>query len=333
MSQANNANFEVTDVPASGSSAVAEHARRSLSDEFVSGIGAAVANAIKTGDGDSTPEQSGNVARGALKGASEAGDGVSQSIGDLLRNKIHDRSDSTSGIADAVDNIFQHKKMIDWDHKYKVSDKDRAEAKETLAKELSDLIPDADRTLLKEMQGAIIDGNLDQLKKSLGELAGNPEKMQKFLKHLNGQFEKHGWGNVELSSDSQGNVLLYERNGNTAVSINAKTGETTLRAVERQADGSVLLKPGEIINRTPADVMRNIGDEATRGVVGPRFHRYYKEDFIRPLDKLERSGSGGGGGGGGGESGSFRNLTPATPQNTRESQSDNGDAPKGKKQK
>ena len=100
-------------------------------------------------------------------------------------------------------------------------------------------------------------------------------------------------GGIDLSMDSQGNVLIYEEHGNTAVSINPTTGAATLRAVERQPDGSMLLKPGEIINRQAADVMRALGEEATRSLVGPHWN-------IRPNFEpgLRRGGGGDSGGSG-----------------------------------
>lgn len=167
--------------------------------------------------------------------------------------------------------------------KFDVSDKERRMAKEQLSKGLSDLIPEADRKLLTQLQGAVIDGDVAGLKAGFKQLADDPAKMEKFMNTLNSQLE-----GVAFSKDSQGNVLMYEKNGNTALSINPSTGETSLRAVERQADGSVLLKPGEIINRNVAGVAKSLGDEVTRNLNGLNHHYDWKSEL---LNGLKNSGS------------------------------------------
>ncbi len=235
------------------------------------GIASGVADAVaKQKPSDSSPSL-GNLLKDALKnGIDNGARSESPNIGDKV--KMHD------GMNDIV-------KYLDKN----VTDKNRNEAKEALGNGLSELIPEADKALLKTMQGALIDGNLDKLKGSLGSLSGDPERMEKFLKEINGQLKREGAG-VELTSDGKGNVLVYEKHGNTAVSINAKTGETTLRAIERQNDGSVLLKPGEIINRKPGEVMKNIGDEATRNITGMNY-RFHKYEYLDQLQTPRQGGS------------------------------------------
>lgn len=156
-----------------------------------------------------------------------------------------------------------------------VTDKDRQEAKAVMAKDLSEAIPEADRKAIIDLQGAVIDGNLARMQESLKSLSGDPEKLAKMVKELNKQFSNHDnpFDGVNLTMDGKGNVLLYEKNSNTAVSINPASGETTLRAVEQQIDGSVLLKDGEIINRNAADVMKSAGDSATRGITYEWFNQ------------------------------------------------------------
>lgn len=296
--------FEPTDSAAAAVAGGAASAARSvLSDEFVKsglkvavGVAGAIADAVKPAD-SSNP---------AVKAGEAIGQGVAEAIGkdkpsgpndssppselgklaaELLKNGI-ENGDKKITIGDGMNDIVRS-----WDNT--VTDKNRNEAKEALAKNLSGLIPEADRALLKTMQGALIDGNLDKLKASLGSLSGNPDRMDAFIKEINANLKREG-STVELTNDGKGNVLVYDQWGNTAVSINAKTGETTLRAIERQNDGSILLKPGEIINRKPAEVMKNLGDEATRSITGMN-HRFYKYQY---LDHIQgRSGGGGGGGG------------------------------------
>ncbi len=157
-----------------------------------------------------------------------------------------------------------------------ITDADRAKAKERLlSNELMALLPTETQANLKQMQSALIDGNLDAMKEVLKKLSADPAKVRQFVDIVNRTLTRHeGFGGIDLSMDGQGNVLIYEENGNTAVSINPANGATTLRAVERLPDGSVLLKPGEIINRQAPDVMRNIGDAATRSIVGPQINSF-----------------------------------------------------------
>ncbi len=157
-----------------------------------------------------------------------------------------------------------------------ITDADRAKAKERLlSNELMALLPTETQANLKQMQSALIDGNLDAMKEVLKKLSADPAKVRQFVDIVNRTLSRHeGFGGIDLSMDGQGNVLIYEENGNTAVSINPANGATTLRAVERLPDGSVLLKPGEIINRQAPDVMRNIGDAATRSIVGPQINSF-----------------------------------------------------------
>lgn len=195
----------------------------------------------------------------AVEGANKIGHGV----GDALIKK-------GGGIAwgDRLDCFPPYKH-------HEITDKDRTEAKEKLAGQLSDLIPEKDREALKNLHAGLIDGNLDGMKKALNALSDDPARLAKFLKEFNTQLSKSGAG-VELSQDGAGNVLIYDKfGGNTAVSINPKTGDTTLRAIERQNDGSVVLKPGEIINRQAGDVMKSLGDEATRNMT--------QINYIKPM--------------------------------------------------
>ncbi|MDZ4836924.1 MAG: hypothetical protein SGJ27_24340 [Candidatus Melainabacteria bacterium] len=296
--------FEATDATNAGSAAAstAAAARDVLSNEFVNSGKSPV-----TGEKSESPKTAGNAlsegsaikesAVEALKGAAKRadqspGESIGNAIKDAIKNGIesgsNDRSPSDKNGNGRMSEKMREGSTLEFNHGLEknfhrpVTDKDRASAKDSLAKGISDLVPEADKALLKQMQGAVIDGNVDQLKESLGKLAGDPAKMDKFLKELNGQLKREGAG-VELTNDGKGNVLVYEKYGNTAVSINAKSGETTLRAIERQNDGSMLLKPGEIINRTPAEMMKNIGDEATRDMTRSNFHHHF--DHVKPLLK------------------------------------------------
>src|SRR5262249_55312548 len=124
------------------------------------------------------------------------------------------------------------------------------------------------------LMNSVIDGGKDgdAAVKSIGDtlkgLAGDPAKLDTFLKAANAELARNG-AKVEFTSDGKGNVLLHDSWGSTAVSFDTKTGAATLVPIERQQDGTLLVKPGEIINRTPAQMMGSISDDATRGITGP----------------------------------------------------------------
>ncbi len=290
--------FEIADSAAKAGTDSAAKAKQSLSNQaFEPGsvkdagknVGTGVAEAItgsitQTGKDSAAAEAAGKVGHDAKEGA----------------NKVGSMAKEAARAADGISNHIEKggqawgDRIESWppfNRKFEVTDKDRAEAKDMLGKQLSDLIPEKDREILKTMQASLIDGNLDGMKKALGSLADDPAKMDKFIKELNSELSKSG-ANVELAKDSQGNVLIYDRYGNTAVSINPKTGDTTLRAVERQGDGSVVLKPGEIINRQAGDVMKSIGDNATREMTEPRYYKPYDlrpvPDYNYKLEKMDK---------------------------------------------
>lgn len=212
-------------------------------------------------------------------GKEAAGGETSGQIGKAIENMGKNK------IADGISNSHEGQKQIDKSGvleqlqkggmamgeigkiKMPVTDEDRKEAKEALEKGISGLVPEGDRKAQLALQNAIIDGDMGKFKEAVKSLGNDPEKLAKMVKEVNDQLNRNEkFGGVELSMDSKGNVLLYGEKGSTAVSVNPKTGEATLRAVETQNDGSVVLKDGEIINRKADDVMKQLGDQATRSV-------------------------------------------------------------------
>ncbi len=149
-----------------------------------------------------------------------------------------------------------------------ITDKDREAAKERVGKGLSDLIPEKDRKDLKAVTDSLIDGKLDKLTETLKGLSDDPARMEKILKAAQEQLAKNG-SDLKLQVGRDGNVLVYHESGDTALSVNAKTGEASLHPIERQSDGSVVLKPGEIINRTPGEQMQTMGDKTVRDIIDP----------------------------------------------------------------
>ncbi|MBX9692186.1 MAG: hypothetical protein K2Z81_07375 [Cyanobacteria bacterium] len=219
-------------------------------------------------------EGSQSPSSGTSESAKNSGSGDS-SISSALRTaaqraaSVHDGGEACAAEGDIRQLLSSSRPM-------NVTDQDRARAKERLlSNELMALLPQESQGTLRQMTSALVDGNLDAMKEVLRRLSADPARVRQFVDIVNRTLSRHeGLGGIDLSMDGQGNVLIYEEHGNTAVSINPTSGATTLRAVERQPDGSVLLKPGEIINRQAAEVMRNIGNAATRSIVGPQFKQF-----------------------------------------------------------
>lgn len=165
-----------------------------------------------------------------------------------------------------------------------VSDEQRAEAKKELGKELNDLVPDAERKTMTALQDALIDGDM---KKFGDTLKGIPaDQVDKYIKTLNENLDKNeNFGGVDVTRDAKGNVLIYGEKGNTAISFDPKTGEATLKPIERQSDGSVVLKAGEIISPKADEVMKDLGDAATRSITDHGFSKPYEPKPWPPIGK------------------------------------------------
>ncbi len=280
MSQSSNFEASSDGLIMGGLAAGSHDARKTLSEEF----SATFADALKKltapnpdAQPDNTPnrqhsqlqsegsssevQRAENTAPSLIDAAKRAAQNAIES-GSAKKNGSTDiENGMLSKLSDRLDNSILEKKIFN--PSYEVTDRDRQLAKEKLSRGLSDLIPEADRKLLKQMQHAVIDGDVEAMKKGLNQLADDPARMERFIKALNSQLN-----GIELSKDGKGNVLMYAKRGNTALSINPDSGETSVRAVERQADGSVLLKPGEIINRTASGIMQSLGDNVTRNLTG-----------------------------------------------------------------
>lgn len=249
---------------------IAGDARQTLSDAAMNEM-KNMSQAGKAAAGDTVAN---TLDKNTTDGAAKIGNDIGKKLEDMVSNgSIGDKLGQLSKDGSIAIGIGISKRA-------EVTPEDRAEAKDKLGKELSDLIPEADKKTITDLQNALIDGDTKKFGEALKGLSGDPEKLAKFVKALNDNLNKNEkFGGVEVSMDGKGNVLVYGENGNTAVSYDPKTGEASLRAVERQDDGSVLLKPGEVINRKPDDVMKNLGDEATRSM---------QEPILKPFPPFER---------------------------------------------
>ncbi len=314
MSQAQNAkNVEVNDAKPVSNPATdtASDARKTLSSNALDLMKEGSASVGKAGAEANTLKSDGKSSEQVAK-ILENGTALGEAMGGKLNDKIADKMNDKfgQGSAGKLDGINRIEKggvamgEISKIFEKKVTDADRTEAKAELEKGINGLVPEADRKLQVNMQNAIVDGDMAKFQEAVKSLGNDPEKLGKLVKEVNDNINKNskGFSGVELSVDSKGNVLMYGDKGNTAVSVDPKTGEATLKPVERQADGSVVLKDGEIINRKPADVMKDLGDDATRSLTEPHFHKLPSDPWDRhprpklPLPGDSRPGVPGGGG-------------------------------------
>jgi len=160
---------------------------------------------------------------------------------------------------------------------------DPALAKRQFADAINKSVSPEDQPAMKDIQNALFEGKIDKLGEALKGLS--PEKRAELIKTLNENLDKYKL-DTNLTLDSKGNVIVYNDRGNSAVSINPDTGETSLRPIERQTDGSILLKSGEIINRSAADLFSDIGRRLTHraglSALGLQQHHLLKPPLTQP---------------------------------------------------
>lgn len=163
---------------------------------------------------------------------------------------------------------FSYKDKIDGFIKphWEITEEDRKQAKETLASQLSELIPEADRKNLQKAQEALVDGDAKKLAEALAPYAKDKEMLAKIVKELNRNLDREGAG-INLVMNGAGNVVLYGK-GDTALEMNPNDGSVQVRSIRHNNDGSIALLPGEVIGTDPSKVARQLADQATRGITG-----------------------------------------------------------------
>lgn len=157
----------------------------------------------------------------------------------------------------------KHIPRFDFD---KVTPQDRTEAKQELQKMIPEILSDADRKALVSMQEAIIDGNVEKLGKSIASMKDDPAKLGKFANEINRELKEAG-SDTRLTVAKDGRVFLSSQGGDLAVQFNAD-GSSEVKPVEYTRSGAMVVKPGEVVNRSSEDVGRGIGDSTTRDLRG-----------------------------------------------------------------
>ncbi len=245
-------------------------------------------SASKTAEsmGKSMNDAAQGIVLGAIKGAAESAKnigeakGLSDSSGDLGTAAKQAVEQALSGASESkLDQGKEYFKDAINSFTVRVTEKERAAAKEKLDGKLSSLIPEQDRKLLSDMQHAIVDGDINALSKSVQALKNQPEKLKAFVKEIEKNLkETNADSHIALSKD--GKVLLYSSFGSTAVEVGAD-GSVGVRPISSRGDGSAVLMPGEVLNKEPGDCLKEISDEAVENMT--RTYRYKLDNFIKPM--------------------------------------------------
>ena len=173
-----------------------------------------------------------------------------------------------------------------------VTPEQRMEAKKDLQGRIPAEVAPGDRKALVSMQEAIIDGNMDKLGTSIQALRGDPERMERLINGLNRQL-KESDSDTRVTMTKDGRVFLSNPGSDTAVQFD-KNGTAEVKPVEHTFSGAIVVKPGEVINRSAEDVASSIGDKTTREInYEPMYKPIGKPDypklpnFDKPWDDIK----------------------------------------------
>ncbi|MCA9817951.1 MAG: hypothetical protein KC652_22745 [Cyanobacteria bacterium HKST-UBA01] len=162
-----------------------------------------------------------------------------------------------------------------------VTPEQRMDAKRDIQDRIPAEVSPGDRKALVSMQEAIIDGNVEKLGQSIESLRGDPERMERLINGLNRQL-KESDSDTRVTMTKDGRVFLSNPSSDTAVQFN-KDGTSEVKPVEHTFSGAIVVKPGEVINRSAEDVASSIGDRTTRDINRPNFKPIEKPDYRKPI--------------------------------------------------
>lgn len=142
-------------------------------------------------------------------------------------------------------------------------------AKDKVDGKIDGLISTADKATLKNMQDAALSGDPKAFGDAINGLKDDPARLKDFVKEMNKNFKDSDAG-LNATVDEKGNVVLYGDHGKNAVEIGAD-GTSRVRALEREPDGTVIMKDGEVLNKDPNKVMKHISDNAVSNIERPPY--------------------------------------------------------------
>jgi hypothetical protein len=139
-------------------------------------------------------------------------------------------------------------------------------AESALDSKVSGLLPKDDQNLLKSMNHAIVEGDSKALGAAIASMKDDPAKLKSYVDELQKNLNQADAGvNVTVTKD--GNVVVYKQDDTAGVQYDGKTGAASVVPLEHQ-DGNVILGQGEVLNKTPEDVSKDIGLSAREGILG-----------------------------------------------------------------
>ncbi|MBU6450486.1 MAG: hypothetical protein KGS72_01815 [Cyanobacteria bacterium REEB67] len=157
------------------------------------------------------------------------------------------------------------------------TDEERSDADKSLDKSLSKMAaPEASKSM-QAIDAAITSGDT----KALGEAikSADPAKLRDMLGEINRVLAEKG-SSTRLDMTEDGKVLVSDSKSNTAIAVDPKTGDISAKEVEHNADGSMLVKPGELLNVDTDKAFKEISDRTVNAVNG-------KVDFGDILQKMD----------------------------------------------
>ena len=140
-----------------------------------------------------------------------------------------------------------------------------SDAQGKLNKQIDDLLPDDRKQNLKALQDAAVGGDPKAMADAIANI--DPKDRAAYIKELNKNLDATNAG-MHAQIDKAGNVVIYGDNSDKAVEI-APSGQATVRKVERELDGTVILKEGEVLGTDPSKVMKDLSTNAVNNINSP----------------------------------------------------------------
>jgi hypothetical protein len=146
-----------------------------------------------------------------------------------------------------------------------LTDQDRSSAEKTLEKRMSKLIPAADRASMIAMTTALIGGDPEALAAAVKLAGRDPQKLKALVDEIDKILEdQHCSARLDVTAD--GKVLVSDTNSSTALAIDPASGKIEAKTVEQNPDGSILVKPGELVHIDRDKVFSDMGDRIVRAL-------------------------------------------------------------------
>jgi FlaG/FlaF family flagellin (archaellin) len=147
---------------------------------------------------------------------------------------------------------------------------------------MSKLIPEADRESMKAMTTAITNGDSKAFAEAVKKAGGDPAKLKALVGEVDKMLEEKG-SSTRLDVTADGKVLVSDSGSGTALAFDPKTGNVEAKAVEQNMDGSVLVKPGELLHVDTDKAFKDMGDHAVNAVNGKMDFGVSKHEPFDPI--------------------------------------------------